>query len=81
MNDKVQEGDFAVLRVRVARANSEQAFVEFQSMEGPYSVRVPMSELLVVRLDFEEPPLPPGLGSAIDAAYADGSIFNDTREY
>jgi hypothetical protein len=40
-----QEGDDAVLRVKVARANDEQAFVEFLSMEGPFSVRVPLSEL------------------------------------
>lgn len=78
MNDKVQEGDFAVMRVRVARANSEQALIEFRSMEGPYSVRVPLSELL--RVEFDEPTLPPGLEAVIEAAYADGSIFNDTRE-
>ena len=50
MSDKryaeIQEGDTAVLRVRVARANDEQAFIEFVSMEGPYSVRVPVTELL-----------------------------------
>lgn len=50
MSDKryaeIQEGDTAVLRVKVARADSEQAFIEFASMEGPFSVRVPVSELL-----------------------------------
>lgn len=35
-----------VLRVKVARANAEQAFIEFVSMEGPFSVRVPVTELL-----------------------------------
>lgn len=39
------EGDHAALRVKVARANSEQALIGFQSMEGPYSIRVPLSEL------------------------------------
>ena len=40
-----QEGDAVILWARVARANSEQAFIEFRSMEGPFSVRVPLSEL------------------------------------
>lgn len=43
---EIQEGDTAVLRVKVARADSEQAFIEFASMEGPFSVRVPVTELL-----------------------------------
>lgn len=41
-----QEGDEAVLRVLVSRADHEQAFIEFMSMEGPFSVRVPQAELL-----------------------------------
>lgn len=45
---EVQEGDNVVLRAKVARANDEQAFIEFVSMEGPFSVRVPLSELLRV---------------------------------
>jgi hypothetical protein len=45
---EVQEGDVVVLRARVARANDEQAFIEFVSMDGPFSVRVPLSELLRV---------------------------------
>lgn len=45
----MDEGDYVVLRARVARANSEQAFIEFKSMEGPFSIRVPVSELLVVK--------------------------------
>jgi hypothetical protein len=44
----IGEGDHAVLRVKVARANDEQAFIEFTSMEGPFSVRVPLTELLQV---------------------------------
>ncbi|WP_159083895.1 hypothetical protein [Nocardioides terrigena] len=44
----IQEGDYAVMRVKVARANDEQAFIEFASMEGPFSIRVPLSELLKV---------------------------------
>lgn len=38
---EVQEGDSVVLRAKVARADGEQAFIEFESMEGPFSVRVP----------------------------------------
>ena len=45
---EVQEGDVVVLRAKVARANNEQALIEFESMEGPFSVRVPVSELLRV---------------------------------
>lgn len=51
MNERyaeIQEGDSVVLRAKVARANEEQAFIEFTSMEGPYSVRVPLSEILRV---------------------------------
>lgn len=40
-----QEGDSAKLAVTVARVNFEQALIEFTSMEGPYSVRVPVVEL------------------------------------
>lgn len=43
----MKEGDTADLRVKVARANDEQAFIEFKSMEGPFSVRVPLTELSV----------------------------------
>lgn len=42
----IQEGDNAVLRVKVARADKGQALIEFVSMEGPFSVRVPIAELL-----------------------------------
>ncbi len=42
---EVQEGDAVVLRAKVARADGQQAFIEFESMEGPYSVRVPLAEL------------------------------------
>lgn len=45
---EIQEGDGVVLRATVARANKDQAFIEFKSMEGPFSVRVPLSELLRV---------------------------------
>ena len=45
---EIQEGDSVVLRATVARANKDQAFIEFKSMEGPFSVRVPLSELLRV---------------------------------
>lgn len=45
---EVQEGDAVVLRAKVARANNEQAFIEFESMEGMFSVRVPLSEILRV---------------------------------
>lgn len=43
--DEFQEGDYVWLRARVHRANHEQAFIEFESMEGAFSVRVPLSEL------------------------------------
>jgi hypothetical protein len=39
------EGDEVFLKARVYRANSEQALIEFVSMEGPFSVRVPQAEL------------------------------------
>lgn len=42
---RFDEGDYALLRVRVARSNSEQAFVTFTSMQGQYSIRVPVEEL------------------------------------
>jgi len=45
---EVQEGDAVVLRAKVAGANNEQAFIEFESMEGMFSVRVPLSEILRV---------------------------------
>lgn len=41
----LDEGDTAVLNVVVARANAEQAFIGFRSMEGPFSIRVPLREL------------------------------------
>ena len=48
MSNEIQEGDNVVLRATVCRSNDEQAFIEFASMEGPFSVRVPLSELLRV---------------------------------
>jgi hypothetical protein len=45
---EVQEGDDVVLRAKVARANGEQAFIEFVSMDGPFSIRVPLSEIMRV---------------------------------
>lgn len=45
----VSEGDVALLEVGVHRADSEQALIEFTSMEGPFSVRVPQRELTRVR--------------------------------
>lgn len=45
---EVQDGDDVVLRAKVYRADSEQALIEFVSMEGPFSVRVPLSEVLRV---------------------------------
>lgn len=43
---EIQEGDSAVLRVKVFRADKKQALIEFESMEGTFSVRVPVTELL-----------------------------------
>lgn len=45
---EVQEGDSVVLRAKVYRADDKQALIEFKSMEGTFSVRVPLSELLRV---------------------------------
>lgn len=41
----IDEGDDVLLRAKVYRVNREQALIEFTSMEGPYSIRVPLSEL------------------------------------
>lgn len=55
---KVNEGDYVLLHARVYKCNSEQALIEFTAMIGdtsalgPYSVRVPLSEL-IVRTDLE----------------------------
>ena len=40
-----EEGDEVFLKAKVYRANLEQAFIEFISMEGVFSIRVPVSEL------------------------------------
>lgn len=47
-DESLDEGDHAVLRVKVYRANSEQALIEIRSTDGPFSLRVPVSELLRV---------------------------------
>jgi hypothetical protein len=40
------EGDKVLLRDEVARVERmERAFIEFTSMEGPYSIRAPRAEL------------------------------------
>jgi hypothetical protein len=39
------ENDVVSLRVRIHRMDDEQALIEFVSMEGPFSVRVPLTEL------------------------------------
>jgi hypothetical protein len=42
----VDEGDKVLLRDEVARVERmERAFIEFTSMEGPYSIRAPRAEL------------------------------------
>jgi hypothetical protein len=40
-----QEGQEVSLKVRICRNDSEQALIEFNSMAGPYTIRVPLSEL------------------------------------
>jgi hypothetical protein len=40
-----QEGDDALLQVHVARANSQQVLISFESMEGTFTIRVPVSQL------------------------------------
>lgn len=47
------EGDEVFMMAKVYRANDEQALVEFQSMEGPFSVRVPVSILKFIEPDEE----------------------------
>lgn len=44
----MNEGDEVLLRAKVYRCNREQALIEFVSMEGPFSVRVPLAELTPV---------------------------------
>lgn len=41
----MEEGDQVLLRAVVFRADHEQALIEFRSMDGQFSVRVPLSEL------------------------------------
>jgi hypothetical protein len=41
----MQEGDEVWLRAYIARCDDEQALIGFMSMEGDYSVRVPLDEL------------------------------------
>lgn len=41
----MKEGDVANLRVKVARIDGTQALLEITSMQGPYSLRVPITEL------------------------------------
>jgi hypothetical protein len=44
----VHEGDVVLLKVKVARANEQQALIEIASMEGPYSLRVPIESIFAV---------------------------------
>jgi len=41
----LDEGDAVWLKAKVFRADSEQALIEFQSMDGIFSIRVPVHEL------------------------------------
>jgi hypothetical protein len=41
----IREGDAVNLRAKVYRADRVQALIEFTSMEGTYSIRVPLSEV------------------------------------
>lgn len=66
------EGDEVLLRAKVYRANTEQALIEFRSMEGPFSVRVPLAEL-----QHGPPPEEAGLiAYALSVAVGDGWIDN-----
>lgn len=56
MSEQVDEGDEVLLRAKVARANAEQALIGFTSMEGPYSIRVPLSEITRERTVGRRPP-------------------------
>lgn len=48
-----EEGEWVNLRARIHRRNFEQALIEFRSMDGVFSIRVPVSELSTFR-DEEE---------------------------
>lgn len=48
---KFEERQRVLLRAEIYRLDEMQALLEIKSMEGPYSLRVPLSEL---RLDPEE---------------------------
>lgn len=50
----MNEGDKALLKVEVARADATQALIELYSMEGPYSIRVPLTELEPAQLDDDD---------------------------
>lgn len=41
-----EEGQEVLLRAKVARSNHEQVLIEIRSMEGPYSIRVPLDQLM-----------------------------------
>lgn len=44
----IEEGDLVWLAAKVYRCNDEQALIEFTSMEGIYSIRVPIAEIVPV---------------------------------
>lgn len=44
-----EDGEWVNLRARVYRSGVEQALIEFRSMEGVFSIRVPVSELSTIR--------------------------------
>ena len=49
-----EEGDYVILRAEVARSNEEQSLIQILSMEGPYTLRVPNSQLFRVKFSQEE---------------------------
>lgn len=44
----LDEGSSALLRCTVHRSDRKQALISFESMEGEYTIRVPLGELRVV---------------------------------
>lgn len=64
----------AWLKVEVARANDEQALITFETMDGPYSVRVPMAALLPGEVLAQQV-----IATAVNKV-ADRSTFMDVEE-
>ena len=47
--EPLDEGDDALLKTKIYKLDSEQALIEFESMQGPFSIRVPLVYLQKVK--------------------------------